>query len=217
MRRRVRNAPLTLYVTMAIVCVVIVAIALLSSYSYVESRSQLISIEDDHRAEAESSLVTYHRLMDRDLTLFDDLFTDQMRAAFPAFLDEYARAGRSPMTMDLQALKAGLGFGYDLYVIDARGVIIATTYRDELGYDLSDYPGFGETLTTMRLGGGFVSDRIVQEKANGSYRKYAYHPTPDHRYLLEIGLDDDQFQIRSRLYTPRTSGSSGPALRRWEP
>ena len=206
MRRRVRNAPITLYVTMAIVCVVIVAIALLSSYSYVESRSQLISSEDDHRAEVESLLVTYHRLMDRDLTFFDGLFTDQMRAAFSAFLDEYERAGRDPIAMDLQALKDGLGIGYDLYVIDARGVIIATTYADELGYDLSDYPGFGETLTAMRRGGGFVSDRIVQEKANGSYRKYAYHPTPDHRYLLEIGLNDEQFQIRSRLYTPPDLG-----------
>lgn len=199
MKRRVRNAPITLYVTVAIVCVVIVAIALLSSYAYLDSRVQLISIEDDDQDDAESSLVTYHRLMDRDLTFFDDLFTARLRAAFPAFLDEYERADRNPLAMDLKALKAELGPGYDLYVIEARGVIIATTYRDELGYDLSDYPGFGETLTTMRLGDGFVSDRVVQNRMNGPYRKYAYYPTPDRRFLLEIGLSDEQVQTRSRL------------------
>ncbi|HIH04050.1 MAG TPA: hypothetical protein HA263_09480 [Methanoregulaceae archaeon] len=84
--------------------------------------------------------------------------------------------------MNLEGLRAGLGPGYDLYVIDARGAIIATTFRDELGFALSGYPGFGETLTTMRLGDGFVSDRVVRNRVNGTFRKYAYRPTPDHRF-----------------------------------
>ncbi|HIH04051.1 MAG TPA: hypothetical protein HA263_09485 [Methanoregulaceae archaeon] len=49
MKRVVRNTPITLYVTVAIVCVVIVAIALLSSYAYLDSRAQRISSENDDR------------------------------------------------------------------------------------------------------------------------------------------------------------------------
>jgi hypothetical protein len=187
---RVRNAPISVRITVAIVVVLIAAITLLAGFAYAESRTHLVEIEDFQRAAAESSLLGYHRLMDRDLAFFDDLYTGQLRAAFPAFLAEYERAGRDPAVMDLAGLRRGLGDGYDLYVIDARGVIVATTFADELGFDLTTYPGIDETLTAMRMGDGFVSDRVVQEKGNGSYRKYAYHPTPDHRYLCEIGLKD---------------------------
>jgi two-component system, NarL family, sensor histidine kinase BarA len=203
-KRRARNAPISVYITVAITIVLIAAIALLSGLAYAESRTHLVQIEHEQREATELSLVEYHRLMDRDLVFFDELFAARLQAAFPAFLSAYERARRNPLAMDLEGLKAGLGPGYDLYVIDARGVIIATTFADELGFDLSEYPGFGETLATMRMGDGFVSDRVVQEKANGSFRKYAYHPTPDHRYLLEIGLNDEEFQTRSRLYSPPT-------------
>lgn len=202
MRRAVRNAPITLHVTVVIICVVIIAIALLSSYAYFDARAQRLEIEEDHRGAVESSLVAYHRLTDRDLSLFDDLFTARLHDAFPAFLDEYEHADQDPRKMNLERLKADLGPGYDLYVIDGHNVIIATTYRSELGFDLSSYPGFGETLTSMRLGDGFVSDRVVQAQVNGTYRKYAYHPTPDHRYLLEIGLTHRTFQVRSRMDVP---------------
>jgi two-component system, NarL family, sensor histidine kinase BarA len=203
-KNRVRNAPISVYITISITIVLIAAIALLSSFAYAESRAHLVQLEDEHRAAAETSLVEYHRLMDRDLAFFDELFSARLRAAFPSFLGEYERAGRNPLRIDLEGLKGGLGSGYDLYVIDDRGVIIATTFRDELGFDLSTYPGFGETLAAMRVGDGFVSDRVVQEKVNGSFRKYAYYPTPDHRFLLEIGLKDQEFLTRSRLYSPPT-------------
>lgn len=194
-----RNTPITLHITVVIVFVVILAIALLSSYAYLDARAQRIQIEEDDRGAVESSLIAYHRLTDRDLALFDDLFTARLRDAFPAFLDEYEHAGQNPLKMNLERLKADLGTGYDLYVIDGNGVIIATTYRNELGFNLSSYPGFGETLTAIRLGDGFVSDRVVQARVNGTYRKYAYHPTPDHRYLLEIGLTHRHFSARSRM------------------
>lgn len=197
-----RKAPISVYIAFAITIVVIGSIALLSGFAYLESRSQLIEIENDHQRAVENALVEYNRLMDRDLAFFDDLFTEQLQAAFPAFLAEYQRANGNPYQMDLDRLKADLGPSYDLYVIDSSGVIIATTFKDELGFDLTSYPGIEETLTAMRMGPGFVSDRVVQEKVNGSYRKYAYYPTPDHRYLLEIGLKDNSFSTaRKRLYT----------------
>ncbi len=163
-----RNTPITLHITVVIVFVVILAIALLASYAYLDARAQRIQIEEDDRDAVESSLIAYHRLTDRDLALFDDLFTARLRDAFPAFLDEYEHAARNPLKMNLERLKADLGTGYDLYVIDGRGVIIATTYRNELGFNLSSYPGFGETLAAIRLGDGFVSDRVVQAKVNGT-------------------------------------------------
>jgi len=197
-----RSTPITLYLVLVIVGVVIVSIAVVSSIAYLESRDQLVAVELDHRNFTASTLVQTHRLMNRDLEVFDDLYTARMQAAFPQLIAEYERVGGDPDRMDLAGLKALLGDNYDLYVIDPGGVITATTYLPELGFNLSTYPGFGATLTSMRLGDGFVADRVVQENFNGTYRKYAYHPTSDHRYLLEIGLKDELFDRRSEIYAP---------------
>ncbi len=202
MNRGQRSAPITRYLALVIVGVVIVSIAVISSFAYLESRERLISTEYDHRNFTASSLVQNQQVMDHDLSIFDDLFTDRMQEAFPQLIAEYGRTGGDVASMDLAGVKAGLGDGYDLYVIDPDGMIAATTYLPELGFNLSSYPGFEATLTAMRLGDEFVADRVVQENVNGTYRKYAYHPTPDHRYLLEIGLKDEVFDRRSEIYSP---------------
>ena len=81
MKQRLRNAPISVYFTISITIVLIAAIALLSSFAYVESRTHLVQLEDEHRAAAETSLVEYHRQMDRDTAFFDELFTARLRAA----------------------------------------------------------------------------------------------------------------------------------------
>ena len=59
----------------------------------------------------------------------------------------------------------------------------------ELGMDFKTIPSFYKYLTKIRNSEGFFPDRIVNElKGEGKFRKYAYQPTPDHKYILELGL-----------------------------
>ena len=90
--------------------------------------------------------------------------------------------------MDLSRVREELGGEMEIYVINESGVIEYTTYEPDLGLDFRTIPDFYDRLTEIRLGDAFVADRVVAEPASGVLRKYAYMPSPDHRYVLELGL-----------------------------
>lgn len=189
------------YLTIIIIAIAVLSIAVLAGYSYIGSRDRMIALELMNQSHSESLLTVQHQTIDRDLSIFDALYNERMREAFPRVIEEYERSGKNPFRMDLASLRQELGGQYDLYVIDSSGVIIATTYKDELGFDLSTYPGFLETLTAMRLSGEFVPDRVVADSVDGTMRKYAYHSSPDNRYLFEISLtDSESFTNRSQFF-----------------
>jgi PAS domain S-box-containing protein len=79
-----------------------------------------------------------------------------------------------------------------------------TTYPPDKGLDFRvSIPYFYEYLMKIKDSDGFYPDRVVQEKATGQLKKFAYMPTPDHKYILELGLTANAFQSErnSLLYT----------------
>jgi signal transduction histidine kinase len=96
--------------------------------------------------------------------------------------------------MDLSRVREELGGEMDIYIINASGVIEYTTYEPDLGLDFRTIPDFYDRLTEIRLGDAFVADRVVAEISTGKLRKYAYMPSPDHRYVFELGLAEPGFR-----------------------
>lgn len=127
---------------------------------------------------------------------FDNILNDRMEQGLRSLVQEYERAGRNPEMMNLTGIRNELGPEYDIYIIDDSGVIIRTTYNPELGMDFKTIPSFYQYLTKIRGREGFFPDRIVREmKGDGKFRKYAYMPTPDHQYILELGLQGDNLMV----------------------
>ncbi|MDD1696973.1 MAG: ATP-binding protein, partial [Methanoregula sp.] len=109
-------------------------------------------------------------------------------------LAEYQRSGGDPSTMNLTGIKHELGDQFDVYIINESGIIEFTSFEPELGLDFKKVPYFFEYLSRIRNSEGFFPDRIVQEqKGEGKLRKFAYMPTPDHRYILELGFAKSSF------------------------
>ncbi|MCK9307647.1 MAG: histidine kinase, partial [Methanoculleus sp.] len=192
--------PFAYTLIVAILLIVIPAISLLSVYDYLEAEERMTSDLNTLQSVTEKSLRESIVDVDTGLKLFDDSLNLRLQRGFSLFLDEYEQSGRDPSEMDLFALKAELGGDMDLYVINESGVIVYTTYSPDLGLDFKKMPDFYDEITRMRLGDNFSPDRVVYEPATGQVRKYAYMPTPDHRYLLELGLVPDTFvEERNRL------------------
>ena len=121
-----------------------------------------------------------------------------MHKGLVVVLAEYQRCGGIPATMNLTDLKHELGDEYDVYIINESGVIEFTSYEPDRGLDFKTVPYFFEYLTRIRNSEGFFPDRIVQEQTgDGKLRKFAYMPTPDHRYILELGFSKSSFPIRN--------------------
>ena len=96
--------------------------------------------------------------------------------------------------MDLTGVKNSLGNNYDIYMINESGIIVDTTFTPELGMDFKKVPYFYEYLTKLRWSEGFFADRIIRDKlGGGQLRKFAYMPTPDHKYIAELGFAGTTF------------------------
>ncbi|MCT8338099.1 HAMP domain-containing histidine kinase [Methanoculleus sp. Afa-1] len=140
------------------------------------------------REQTEKSVVQSVRLVDAGLKLFDGTLDSRMEEGFGPVTAEYERAGRDAGAMDLSRVQEELGGEVDIYVINESGIVEYTTYPPDLGLDFREIPYFFDRVTEIRLGDAFVADRVVTEPAGGMLRKYAYLPSPDHRYVFELGL-----------------------------
>lgn len=139
------------------------------------------------------------RIVDSAYAMYDSTLNIHMKNAFSLFIREYEGAGKDPSRMDLFTLKEEMGGTMDLYLINESMMIEATTYGPDLGLDFSQWPHSYKFLKDLIQKEGFFPDRVVYEVSSGKLRKYAYMPTPDHRYILELGLTEKGIGERPAL------------------
>lgn len=77
----------------------------------------------------------------------------------------------------------------DIYIIDKNLEVIASSIDEEIGLDLDRYTDLSEKLRKRLEGNKFESDTVNFSIKNGELRKYAYMPTPDNKYLIELSVD----------------------------
>lgn len=138
------------------------------------------------------------RLVDAGYKLLEGALEEDMELAFERFLAAYEASGGRPTTIDLERLRDALKIPADLYVLDTEGRVIHTTYAPDKGLDLGAFPEFKAQLASILRHDGMTSDRISYETVSGQPRKYVYHPTPDRRFILEIGLKPANFETLAR-------------------
>ena len=186
---------LLLYMVLLVLC--IVGFMCINDYLYsknnFERESQLLQVQ------TEQNIIEAVRFNNIAWNFFDESLNDPMKKGLILVLQEYNRAREDPSRMDLAELKTILGENYEIYVINESGVIIKTTYEPELGLDFKQVPYFYEYLTKIRMSEGFFADRIVRDQmGKGDFTKFAYMPTPDHLYIMEIGFKDSIFDDLNR-------------------
>lgn len=135
--------------------------------------------------------------IDRGISLYEGQFVPDLKKAMEIYQEEYRNTGGDVSKLNLSELKRRitneLGNDYDLYLIDTEGVVIKTTFKDDLGLDFRKYPDFFQKITEIRLKATFIPDRTVKGFAPGApFRKFAYMGTPDGAYLLEISRTFDK-------------------------
>ncbi|MDV2480914.1 HAMP domain-containing histidine kinase [Methanoculleus sp. Wushi-C6] len=201
------SLPFMVYLLLAIVLAMGPVVCLISCIDYIGVQQGLEANAEEFREQTEYGAILSLSLVDAGLKLFDGTLDREMEEAFGPVLAEYERTGGDPARMDLLRVKEALGGGMDVYIINESGVIEYTTYLPDLGCDFREYPSFYDRITEIRLGETFAADRVVAGIATGEFRKYAYLPSPDHRYLFELGLAESEF----RRY--RTTLKYGDAVR----
>jgi serine phosphatase RsbU (regulator of sigma subunit) len=138
-------------------------------------------------------------LTDRGMALEDARFDPLMEKGLRELEEAFTDSGGDPAGFNLTPWKSWfsswINGEIDLYIINESGIIVATTHPDVAGLDFRRAPAFFSTLSEVRNGSAFKADRFVPSWASanatgvhGTIRKFAYYPSADHRYVLEMGV-----------------------------
>src|SRR5665647_827112 len=187
----------TLFVFIVALIVLVVIGITVVDYSIAER-----NLREDQRLlenQTEGELVNAIVLIEAGFTLFDDVMNRDMADGLDRFLEEYERGGRDPSAMNLTQIKHEVfADRMDLYVINASDMVEFTTYPPDQDLNFSGNYDIATYLDRIRNTSGFFPDRVVQDRFSGQIRKYAYAPTPDHRYVLELGMISDRLSYRQQ-------------------
>ncbi|OPX75543.1 MAG: Stage II sporulation protein E (SpoIIE) [Methanoregulaceae archaeon PtaU1.Bin059] len=190
---------------LCITAIILIVIMFLMAAAYAQAHSWTVRQDHEQALFTEMYLKESILLADRGLSLYDSTLDSRMEEAFSGYLSAYRASGGDISRMDLPTVRDALGADFrgqlDLYIINESGVIVASTVPEVMYLDFKNYPEFFRSITRIREGDEFVADRVVRSVMNtsegtvsGQLRKFAFFPTPDHRYLLEMGLVMEGFE-----------------------
>ncbi|MFA6226587.1 MAG: hypothetical protein WC620_10550 [Methanoregula sp.] len=209
----IRCLPLQVYITIFIILIILVVTALLCGLSYLSARDELLAANEIAIRSTDQYAVESEMLVDKGLDIYDNSYNDELKACFPAFLDAYKHAGEDPETIDFDLLRRQTEPMTDgkrtFFVINKSDVIVASSVTGALNLDFKKHPDYYAYLSQGMSNDSFFADRVSHaivgtESGNvtGKMTKWAFMPTSDHEYLLELGFTTPGFdQKRSEIST----------------
>ncbi len=148
----------------------------------------LVTSTKQTQLQIEQTILNSLRLMSDLSVVLEDSFATELDEGLQLFLAEYnAHCGKIEQ-IDFIGLQQQLGNRVDLYAIDASGVIRHSTLAHDVGLDFRQLPDLYDYIEDIRQSGALRIDVISKELKTGLLRKYAYLPTPDKRWILELGV-----------------------------
>jgi len=166
----------------------------LSVFDYWNAKNDLENAYSVLQNQTENNIVNAIKLVDAGHKVLSRFVGEQMKDAFVTFVDAYQLTKGVPAKMELADLKSQLGGKMDLYVINSDNVVEYTTYTKDLGLDFKKWHEYVELFEKIRQQGEFFSGGLATEARTGTIRTFAYKPTPDGKYLLELGLQSTEFR-----------------------
>ena len=194
----------------SLIFIIIIGILSLVQYNTVESDFQ--NQFSDRIIKTDLTLNNSVSVLFEALNLYDSRYDNEMETILKQLSDTYVSSGNDISRINLTEYKnkaESIFVGKtDLYIINSSNIVEKTTYDPDLHLDFNSLPTFASTLTDIRNSDKFYPDQWVDSiNTPGYYRKYGYYPTPDHRYIFEIGLHSDEFlKARRNIFSYKQLG-----------
>lgn len=196
-----RNFSLRHYLFGVMITIILLVTVSLVTVTYLQTEEAVQELDLFLQSLTELNIRERIALINSGLALYDSGPDARIKGAFGTFLAAYNRSGGDISRIDYTAVQEqvsrNLSGRADLYVINGSGIILASTVPDVLYLNLSQNPDYQKRIPEIINGTGFVADRVVRSYSSASdpeltgiFRKFAFIPVPDHRYLLEIGVSD---------------------------
>ena len=131
------------------------------------------------------------KFQDIAINLIDGEFNVRLKDLSSKLVNKYFVNTSNLKDLDLRAIANEIGMdpeNEDIYIIASDGVVINTTFREDMGVNLFTYGEvFKKYLLDILQSGKFKSDLFAIEHKTKRPKKYTYQPSPDDKYIIEIG------------------------------
>lgn len=131
------------------------------------------------------------KFQDIAFDLIDEEFNARFKVQSETLINDYFSKLDNVKDLDLRAIANKIGMdsvNQDIYIISADGIIINTTFKQDLGLDMFS---FGEKTEELLKGvlrsGDFVSELFAIEDKTKRPKKFSYQATKDKKYIIELG------------------------------
>jgi serine phosphatase RsbU (regulator of sigma subunit) len=174
----------------------LLALLVFAGINFQRTRSILVSGTDEKNKLLSNEVTKILRFQDIAFNLIDVEINNRLKEFSSILVNNFFANTGNLKNLDLRAIANEIGMdpvNEDIYVISSDGIIINTTFRQDLGLNLY---GLGEKMKIYLQGvsakGEFVADLFAIEHKTHQARKYTYQPTNDGKYIIEIGAYSKQ-------------------------
>lgn len=144
-------------------------------------------------AMAEDKIIDSLSTIDKVYNVFDYQTADRMEAYSKELLAKYEA---EPDFSKWNFAELRKQFNMDVFILDEKNTVIHASLLQDVGLDFSACcPVFSKLLDKRRSGSEFVHDGMDIQTKTGELKKFSYMPTPDHRYLIELGVEIEDEEI----------------------
>jgi phosphoserine phosphatase RsbU/P len=136
------------------------------------------------------------KFQDIAINLVEGELNERLKTLSSKLADQYFANTSGVKDVDLRAIANEIGMdpvNEDIYIISQDGIVVNTTFRQELGVNLFNYGEvFKNYLLDIFKSGKFTSPAFAIEALTKRPKKYSYQATPDGRFIVEIGAYSKQ-------------------------
>ena len=167
--------------------IIAVYIAILSIYYRLYSNTvDIIKSEFDATSQLiEQSIYNETKYTEVMSQIVEKEITKKMEQNSMRLIDKY-NENPDVLNWDLDSLKKQFE-GMDIFIINDRLEVIDATLKEDIGLTFREHEDFSKTLMKRLNGTEFKADKINFSIRKKELTKYSYIPTPDNKYLIELG------------------------------
>jgi len=174
----------------------VIALLIIAGINFIRTRTILSTGTAEKNRLLANEVTKILKFQDIATSLVEEQFNNRFRDLSSLLVDKYFANTDNIEKADLRQIANEIGMdpsNEDIYVISGEGVIINTTFKQDLGFNLFS---LGENMKNYLQGiqkkGDFVAELFAIEQATKRPKKYTYQATRDKKYIIELGAYSKQ-------------------------
>lgn len=201
-----RRATIFRQLLVTILIPVILIIGGVSIYNFLHKQKEIRENRKDHLVQVKAELKDFVVFFDNTISEFENKLSIQAERYSDTLVNHIFATTENIETTDLKELRKKIGMtdNQDIYIVNKNGIIVNTTYEQDLGLDFFSFGEFFVNHFNYCWDTGiFVEDRISLEMSTKLPKKYTYQSTLDKLYVVELGLYDTYSKNIVDLFTKK--------------